>query len=105
MRINGPFNLLNIEAALMIWLTRHSLSEVTEWIISIMRPVCEPFSQGVDFRETTLTSKLQNGREKLSRWLNGLKRNYVESMGVSGFGALPPSPPPVPNPCETFRNC
>lgn len=85
----------------MIRLTRHSLIGVSEWIISIMRPVCEPFSQRVDFRETTLTSKLQNGREKLSRWLNGLKRNYVE-YGVSGFGALLPS---APNPRETFRNC
>lgn len=82
-----------------IWFNRHSLSELSEWIISIMRPVCEPFSQGVDFRETTLTSKLQNGREKLSRWLNGLKRNYVE-YGVSGFEAPFPSPP-----VRTFRNC
>lgn len=63
------------KAALMIRLSNHSRNELSEWIISITRSVCEPFSQGVDFCGTTLTSKLQNVLEKLSRWLNRLKRN------------------------------
>jgi len=66
-----------------------------------MRPVCEPFSQGVDFRETTLTSKLQNGREKFSpvaEWIKAQLRR-VWSIPAS---ALLPSPR---TPCETFRNC
>lgn len=84
----------------MIRLTNPSRNELSEWIISIIRPVCEPFSRGVDFRGTTLTSKLQNVREKLSRWLNRLKRNYVEYTGYPTSKSLPfPSPPfePVQN--------
>jgi len=97
MRNNGPFNLLNIEAVLMIWFARHSLGELSEWIISIMRPVCEPFSQGVDFRETTLTSKLQNGREKLSPVAEWIKAQLRRVWSIPASAVLPSPPNPVRN--------